>query len=581
MAFLSAPAQAINLSTPGSPLSASFNTTVSIGAAMRASDRDPRMIGRENGGTANSINGDNGTLNYKGGDLVSASGTFTHELLLSYRGLDAFARAFYFYDTVIMDRSTRRTSLSSCAKDVRGRDFTLLDAYLAASFRLGGAFLTLRVGNQVMNWGESTFIQNGMNTISPVDVSKLRVAGAELRNALKGVPLVRLDLSMGERLSCEGFYALRWDHTEIDPEGTFFSTSDAAGPGGEYIFLGFGAPGITDNPPLIGGNPPVGTAWLRRQDREVSDDGEFGVAVRWFEPKLNNTEFGFYFTRLHSRLPIISGYAGTLGGLAEGDYASSAGYFREFPKDIDTFGFSFNTDFPLSGIALQGEGTYRRGQPLQVDAVELSFAMLSPLDPYLIPDYPDAVVFGNSQLGSHEFEEEITAFRRKDVVQAQITGTKIFGPRLGSDQLILLGEVGATFIRRLESREELRYESPGTHTSGTAFFTEAGIQPETQTEGFPDDASWGYRLLTGADFNNAIGPVGLSPRVAFAHDVNGTTPSPIGNFVQQRKTITASLTATFLFSWKASFSYTNSFGAGIFNQRIDRDFVALTASFSF
>jgi len=42
----------------------------------------------------------------------------------------------------------------------------------------------------VVSWGESTFIQGGMNVINPVDVSKLRVAGAELKEAFNGVNMI-------------------------------------------------------------------------------------------------------------------------------------------------------------------------------------------------------------------------------------------------------------------------------------------------------------------------------------------------------------------------------------------------------
>ena len=127
----------------------------------------------------------------------------------------------------------------------------------------------------------------------------------------------------------------------------------------------------------------------------------------------------------------------------------------------------------------------------------------------------------------------------------------------------------------------LRYEGPGTRTSANPFFTAAGIQPATQDGGFADPFSWGYRVVARATYNNAIGPVNLSPQIAFAHDVNGTSPSPIGNFVEDRKTITLSLEASYLHSWRARLSYTNSFSGGDFNLRSDRDFVALTASYSF
>ena len=37
----------------------------------------------------------------------------------------------------------------------------------------------------MINWGESTFIQNGINVINPIDVTKFRIPGSELREALQ------------------------------------------------------------------------------------------------------------------------------------------------------------------------------------------------------------------------------------------------------------------------------------------------------------------------------------------------------------------------------------------------------------
>ncbi len=596
------PLLAIELFPPDSELQGNFNTTISIGAAMRVSDPDSDLVGVMNGGKAYSINGDNGNLNYDSGDIVSATTKATHELSLRYKNLSGFARGFYFYDARIMDGgsglspfSDTRTPLTNAAKDELGRDFTLLDAYLALDVPLGGMGLTLRGGNQVLSWGEGTVIQNGINTLSPIDVSKLRVAGAELKEALTAIPTISADLSLSGRFSVGGFYELAWDHTEIEPEGTFFSTNDFASPGGEYLFLGFGVdPVVYDNPPtVVGAKPPVGTTVPRMADRDASDDGQFGIALRWFEPRLNDTEFALYFTRLHSRLPLLSARTGDpwpgypsidYPAILGFDYASTCRYFREFPEDIDTYGMSFNTDLGFIGTALQAELAYHADQPLQVDGVELVFAALSPMDPVLNAltqgQWP-VPTFGQSQLGSFGVDEEITGYRRKDVMQAQMTMTKAIGPRLLADQVILLGEFGGTIVQDMEDEDEFRYESPGTNTSATEFFTVAGVQPATQEEGFPTDVSWGYRLIIRGDFNNAIGPVNLRPGLAFAHDVSGTTPSPLGNFVEGRKTITASLSASLLMAWGAELAYTNSFGADEFNDRADRDFVSFAVNYSF
>lgn len=56
--------------------------------------------------------------------------------------------------------------------------------------------------------------------------------------------------------------------------------------------------------------------------------------------------------------------------IAVHEYAKTAGYFTEFPEDIQMFGVSFNTQLQKSGIALQGEISYRNDVPLQYDDVE-------------------------------------------------------------------------------------------------------------------------------------------------------------------------------------------------------------------
>jgi len=568
------PARAIELRSDDTGIVGNLDTTVTLGASLRVQDRDEDLIGVANGGRANSINVDDGNLNFDKGDWTSLLAKVTHELDLNWRNFGFFGRVIYFYDAAIMDIDPDRTDFTSEAKDATGRDIELLDAYATGDFVIVSRPLNVRFGNQVINWGESTFIQNGINIINPVDVTKLRVAGAELRDALEPVPAFDVSLGLTESLSLEGFWQLEEETTEIEPAGTFFSTNDFASPGGKRVFLRFGQPPITDNPPLPPGSDPlgIGTSIPRSSDNEAKDAGHFGLALRYFAEQLNDTEFGLYYIRHHSRLPLISARTGTLAGLLAGDYAESARYFVEYPEDIDLVGASFNTSLGASGLALQGEFSYRFDQPLQVDDTELLFAGLSPINP---------AVFGQSQLGSFGFEEKISGFRRKDVLQGQLTATQLFGPRLGADQWVILGEVGGTYIRNMESKDELRYEGPGTFTSGNPVFTQLGLQPATTTDGFADDFSWGYRALMRADYLGALGPVNLAPQIAFAHDVDGTTPQPLGNFVEGRKAVTLSLGASYLNSLQGEISYTNFFGGGDFNLINDRDFVSISVSYFF
>ena len=78
----------------------------------------------------------------------------------------------------------------------------------------------------MISWGESTFIQGGINVINPVDVSKLRVPGAELKDALIPTTGLWASQELTKSASVEGFYLTNWDKVRIDPRGSFFSTND-------------------------------------------------------------------------------------------------------------------------------------------------------------------------------------------------------------------------------------------------------------------------------------------------------------------------------------------------------------------
>ncbi|MFB3091310.1 MAG: DUF1302 family protein, partial [Gammaproteobacteria bacterium] len=62
----------------------SWDTTATYGQTYRVQSREAELVGRGNGGTAFSTNGDDGNLNYDNG-LVSSTTKFTSELEVNYR----------------------------------------------------------------------------------------------------------------------------------------------------------------------------------------------------------------------------------------------------------------------------------------------------------------------------------------------------------------------------------------------------------------------------------------------------------------------------------------------------------------
>ena len=568
-----------------------WDNTLTWGVGFRVAETDKRIIGVAAGGTGFSVNGDDGNQNYKTGLFTNAV-KITSEFEFSYKRFGGFVRGFAFYDFTNQNGDRARTPLSDDAKDRVGARAEFRDAFAWYRFGSGKHPGEIRGGWQVINWGESTFIQGGINAVNPVDVSVLRVPGAELRDALLPVGAVKFSIKPSANTSVEAFYQYAWEETKIDPVGSYFSTSDLAGGGATKVMLGFGSVPDTvpvGHAPLPPTNSPVGTAVPKRADEtKARDDGQYGVAFRAVAPPLGNTEFGLYFLNYHSRLPLLGAHTGTSAGLFAGNYAATADYFLVYPEDIKLIGVSFNAQLGKTGIALQGEVSHRLDVPLQVDDVELLYAALSPLR--LLPPVPQLapiIGLGNllastNQLGAYGFSQQIDGFRRFDTTQAQITATKAFSQVLGADQVVVVGEVGWSTVHDLPAQSVLRLDAPGTYTSGNQTHQTAGVQPGTEpASAFPTESAWGYVLAGRAEYNNAIGAVSMVPRFSFAQDVAGISPGPGGNFLEGRKSLTVGLGFQYRINWEFDVSYTNFMGAGRYNLINDRDFVAANIKYSF
>ena len=181
--------------------SASVDTTATTGLGWRIQDRDTRIIGLTGDpilpapltlpgtgasitGTAFSENSDDANQNYNQG-TISKLGRFTTEVDLSHKnGFGIFTRFYGFKDWENVDAGDR-TALTDKADRLVTENFVLQDLYFWGDFNVGSMPASIRAGKQVLSWGESTFIQNGINIINPFDVSKLRTPGSKIRDAFK------------------------------------------------------------------------------------------------------------------------------------------------------------------------------------------------------------------------------------------------------------------------------------------------------------------------------------------------------------------------------------------------------------
>ncbi|MFM9864942.1 MAG: DUF1302 family protein [Micropepsaceae bacterium] len=250
-----------------------FDTTVSMGASMLTQDRNTQFLPEANGGpidprnnaalggvvlpngilvapfsgafggvnqysgnrAANndgSMQTDDGRLNFDRGDLIGANVKANHDLIVTWQNYKIFARAVGFYDVVMNDKDVgARSQLTDQALGDVGRNYELLDLFISADYTLGDIPVNLRAGKQVINWGESTFILNGLNVFNPIDVGAFRRPGSEIKEALVPVNAVYGSVSLPADISLAAYYALDWESFEIDPSGTTFSGADVIASG--------------------------------------------------------------------------------------------------------------------------------------------------------------------------------------------------------------------------------------------------------------------------------------------------------------------------------------------------------------
>src|SRR6185436_4948850 len=147
--------------------------------SVRASSPDANLIGIANGGTSRSVNEDDGDLNFKKDRPFANVIKATVDTEVKWRNFGFFGRGTAFYDFDLHDSD----KLGDTGKDRLGQNVVGLDGFFYGKFEPMGKNLNVRVGRQVISWGESTFIPNGINVINPVDLSKLRVPGSELKEA--------------------------------------------------------------------------------------------------------------------------------------------------------------------------------------------------------------------------------------------------------------------------------------------------------------------------------------------------------------------------------------------------------------
>jgi hypothetical protein len=555
------------------PVEAQLNTTLSYGIAFRTEDPNkgvihPGTLAELHGGTTddyksiggNSYNADDGTLNYEKNDVFTnvVKGSMDLELVWGDSGM--FLRGSAFYDTAIMDEDPAYTTFNDETKDAAGAGFDLLDAFVWHNFEVGDVPVSARLGRQVVSWGESAFIQGGINSVNPVNASAARKPGVEVKEVLLPVNMAYVSMGVTDDVTLEAFYQLQWEATRPDSCGTFFSTSDIVASGCGPVLLG-NAISQHDYDENYQANAAFPVT-ERANPNNPSDDGQFGVALRWYAEGLGDTEFGLYHMNIHSRLPAASIVVNS------GQTTFDSTYNLEYVEDIQISGLSFSRGTE-SGWSIGGEVSLKQDFPISWNGNELigtaNAASYSLLYQRELAKQTDGSLFGDS----------IQGFDLLDVWQAQMVFIKFIDQVAGASRLSIVTEVGATYIPDIGNAQYGRSSAFGLGSDNSACTTVNDNKSYCEDEGFVEEFSAGVRAKASLDYPGALLGANLKPTMSLGYD-SGTGLQ----FTDKRLTTSVGVNFDYLNKYSGGIAYVR-YDGGDYDQLVDRDNVSLNVKVSF
>ncbi len=345
MALMSHSAHALNWELDNG-VTVDLDTTLTYEAQWRMESRDDTLL---NNPAPIGLVTDDGNRNFDKHDLTQNRISFSSDLDINYGDGGVFLRARGWYDDVydddqlitekspVLAPSTPPKTYQQNGLDIHKDDLELLDAFVYHTFDLDPRTLSVRVGRQVVNWGESLFINGGISSAQgPLDATKANSPGVELKDIFLPIGQAYVEADLSDAFSVGAYYQWEWEQTRIDAPGSYFNVLEVFGQGVEG-----------DAVPVFAG---LGT----RVKRDKPDEGQYGIALRYLAEGLNNTEFGFYRLRFNDFMPTVLFVPPALGTDVT---------LKHF-EDIDLYGMSFGT--VIGDTNISGEFNYRDGQPVRI-----------------------------------------------------------------------------------------------------------------------------------------------------------------------------------------------------------------------
>lgn len=528
-----------------------WNNRLVMGAAFRAKDPDRQLTGYNNAGEyagakgAVSV-GDDGNLNYRKGDVISAPVVYTSDLELRYRNrFGVYGKARAWYDFAGEKNHVPHGSIvNGYIPDQKLDDsdyydynqfssYELLERYVYANWDFGHSMLTARLGHQSINWGES-LLHTGINAFNPLNFSALGRPGVRQDSALVPVNRIYTNLITRNGVSIEGFYALGWEESRLPPCGTLGQPVDViADPGCDAATA---AANLSDQQQFDYAAPAENPFLAPRISQQKPGSGhQYGLSTRYFVEALD-TEFGLYYINFHSTTPVIDitlcdhGQEGCspLDGLA---------LPLDYREDVQAFGLSAATG--VRNLALSAELSHFRDLPVQRNFPELIEGATKNLGIYA----GRMAAAGNGSLFNGAFDANRT--------QLLLGGQLDLSSAVGLADASLAAEISGQWVSNLPDNEQERIGRNGNWGAaafdGVCSTLTRGTEGGCRTDGFATDISWGYRLFSVISLPRPARGLDLKALLAWNHDVGGYAVD--GSLVEGRRLLNLRLQMIFQRRW--------------------------------
>ncbi|MGF6696895.1 hypothetical protein OKW38_001507 [Paraburkholderia sp. MM5496-R1] len=574
-------------------LTGSWVTNLTAGAGIRTKNPSCLLTGDPNAfdcGAGANVNqwgvGDNGNLNYRKGQPFSTYVSATSELLFKMpsEGLKFMIRGTGMYDFLAGD--TNRTPLSSTASAQVVYDVQLLDLWGEKDFTIGGNAAHVRLGNQVINWGESIFAIGGVNATNSLDVQKLLIPGSQLKQALLPAPMISFAADLSHGFSTEGYYQFWWNGNRYPPVGSYWSVSNSLGRGTEPYTVstnnlnvagpsaGTIAGPASGNQDTLNGiytglvngafaGPPYNVIGLPVEWQAPSKyKPQFGVKFN-YSPRSFDANFAIYYLNYTDKSPVLSSLA---NGTLQWSYL----------QNRQLFGASAN--FGLGPWAIGTELSYR---PHDAVALSSCYGAGGPLD---LNTNGVAGIDCQQWADKKRFQYDINgilALTRSEYPFLKLIGadaaaltwelTWIYYPGLGSNG------VTRTVNGQSVTQVPMAGYFPWLNNNSNLGYPIAMGQGTSSSVGATVDFNWTYdgSLIHGWQ---------VTPGITFADGLYGYTPTLSANYMQGAK----SLNLYVLFNqnptvWQAGINYTLFWGGHntVGQPYADRNFVGMFVTRNF